>query len=87
MGANIKMVATIFTLTCSKHWQNIRTSPTPCVAALIENSVKLYRILLPTLSNGTWVLIETSNDCHMARTRLSGNTSVRDSPGAIVVNY
>ena len=33
--------------TFSKHWQDIRAAPAPGVSALIEDRVKLHRILLP----------------------------------------
>lgn len=52
----------------SKHWQDIRASPCPCVTAFIEGRIKLYWIFFPTWKEETiflkWVQ-KTRTTCLM----------------------
>lgn len=54
--------------------------------ALVEDRIKFNRIGFPSFGDGTGIFIEASDDGDMARSRLSGRTSVRDAPTALILD-
>ena len=51
---------------------------------LVEERVKVDRVLLPPFGDGTDILVEPGNHGHVAGTGLSGHPSIGDTPGAFV---
>lgn len=56
------------------------------MSALVEDRIKFNRIGFPSFGDSTGIFIEASNDGNMARSRLSGRTSVRDTPTALIID-
>mmetsp|Transcript_6821 Transcript_6821/g.12023 ORF Transcript_6821/g.12023 Transcript_6821/m.12023 type:complete len:304 (-) Transcript_6821:211-1122(-) len=69
-----------------KHTRDVRASPQPRSAALVEDVVKLDGVVLPPSGYRANVLVKACNDSYMSRSRFGGNSCMRDAPRTLCFN-